>query len=257
MALLSIAIIISLFVTIGLPIGAGIWLNKKLGLAARVVIYGVLGYLIVQALITLSLGALTSGFEQGTVNLSEGAFTSIQIGVSIFLGALLGVLMRWAGMKFIRENLDNLPAAYGIGIGYGGIESILLVGLPLLTTFITMLSNRQIDLQTTTLDPAVITQLEELWQVPAYVPLIGSLERIAAFMMHLTVTVLILQVFTQNKIIYLAVAVGLELFVNGIVVGLTSAGMEYYWVVPVSIGLIVLNVYLLQRLRALDFLKVN
>lgn len=254
MALLSIAIIISLLVTIGLPIGAGIWLNKKLGFAVRVITYGVLGYLLVQVLITLSLGGFAAFFEEG---ISEEAFTTVQIGLSIFLGALLGVLIRWAGIKFIREDLDNLASAYGIGIGYGGIESILLVGLPLLTTFITMLSNRQIDIQTTTLDPAVITQLEELWRVPAYVPLIGSLERIAAFMMHLTVTVLILQVFTQKKIIYLAAAIGLELFVNGVVVGLTSAGMAYYWVVPISTGLIVLNLFLLHRLRALDFLKPN
>lgn len=254
MTLLSIAIIVSLLITIGLPIGAGVWLNKKLGLTMRMITYGVLGYLIVQILITLSLSGMTSLAEDGTLSLTEDGFTALQVWFSIGMGAILGVLIRWAGMKFIREDLINPVAAYGIGIGYGGIESILLVGLPLLTTFITMLSNRQIDPQTTTLDPVVIEQLEALWQVPIYVPLVGSLERVAAFVMHLAVTMLILRVFTRNQGLFLAAAMGLEFLVNGLVVGLTSAGLLYGWVVPISLGLIALNGYLLYRLGAFGFI---
>jgi uncharacterized membrane protein YhfC len=149
--------------------------------------------------------------------------------------------------------MDNLEAAYGIGVGYGGAESIMIVGLPLLTTFITMLSNMNIDPQNSALEPAVIEQIEILWQVPAYIPLIGSLERIAALVMHITVTILILQVFIQKSKLWLLAAFGLEMVVNGLIVGLAEVGLQYGWVILISLVLMVGNLYLLYRLRAFEF----
>jgi uncharacterized membrane protein YhfC len=129
----------------------------------------------------------------------------------------------------------------------------MLVGLPLLTTFITMLGNINIDPQTSNLDPAVIQQIEELWQVPATIPLVGSLERIASFVMHITVTILILQVFKRENKLWLLAAFGLELAVNGIIVGLAEIGLDYGWVVLIAMLLMVGNLYLLFRLQAFEF----
>ena len=253
MVLLIIAITISLLVTIALPVAAGFWLNNKFKIPWRVITYGALGYFIVQALITLVFSGFNNLVQNGTIALGEESFRTAQIFLSVFLGALLGVLVRWLGMKYLNEDLDNLEAAYGIGVGYGGAESIMLVGLPLLTTFITMLSNMNINLQTTNLDPAVVQQIEELWQVPAYIPLVGSLERIASFVMHITVTILILQVFKRKSKVWLLAAFGLELLVNGLIVGLAEIGLEYGWVILVALVLMVGNLYILFRLRAFEF----
>ena len=253
MFLLIIAITISLLVTIALPIAAGFWLNNKFRVPWRVITYGALGYFIVQALIRLVFSGFNNLVQNETLALTGEAFTTAQIFLSVFLGALLGVLVRWLGMKFLNEELDNLEAAYGIGVGYGGAESIMLVGLPLLTTFMTMLSNMNIDPQTSSLDPAVIQQIEELWQVPAYIPIVGSLERIASFVMHITVTILILQVFTHESKLWLGAAFGLELVVNGLIVALGEVGLQYGWVILVALVLMVGNMYLLFRLRAFEF----
>jgi len=107
-------------------------------------------------------------------------------------------------MKYLKEEMEALETSYGLGFGYGGIESLILVGFPLLTTFITMLSNIHIDPATTTLDPEVVAQLEQLWQIKPYIPLAGAVERVSLFIMHITVTILILQVFKQKKPIWLA-----------------------------------------------------
>ena len=253
MFLLIVAITISLLVTIALPIAAGFWLNSRFRVPWRVITYGALGYFIVQALIRLVFSGFNNLVQNETLALTGEAFTTAQIFLSVFLGALLGVLVRWLGMKFLNEELDNLEAAYGIGVGYGGAESIMLVGLPLLTTFITMLSNMNIDQQTSSLDPAVIQQIEELWQVPAYIPIVGSLERIASFVMHITVTILILQVFTRGSKLWLGAAFGLELVVNGLIVALAEVGLQYGWVILVALVLMVGNLYLLFRLRAFEF----
>lgn len=253
MVLLSIAIIFALLVTIGLPIGVGFWLNKNLNVAWRVITLGALGYFIVQALITLLFSGFAALVDSGQITLSDQAFFNAQLVLSIVFGALLGVIIRWAGMRYLKEPLDNLEAAYGIGVGYGGIESITRVGLPLLMTFISMLSHINIDPQTTTLDPEVITQLETLWQVQAFIPLAGSLERVAAFVMHITVTVLILQSFTRQNKLWLLAAVGLELLINALIVGLAEAGLAYGWVILIAMALMVGNFYLLFRLKAFDF----
>lgn len=253
MVLLIITITLSLLITIALPIAAGFWLNKKFRIPWRVISYGALGYFIAQALITLAFSGFNTLVQNETIVLSDTRFNTTQILLSVFLGALLGVLVRWLGMKYLNEDLDNLEAAYGIGVGYGGAESIMLVGLPLLTTFITMLGNINIDPQTSNLDPAVIQQIEELWQVPATIPLVGSLERIASFVMHITVTILILQVFKRENKLWLLAAFGLELAVNGIIVGLAEIGLDYGWVVLIAMLLMVGNLYLLFRLQAFEF----
>lgn len=253
MVLSSISIVVALLVTIGLPIAAGFWLKNKLGVPWRVITYGALGFFIVQTIVTLLLNGFATIVQNGIPVLSDEAFINAQIGLSVLFAALFGVLVRWVGMKYLNERLDNLEGAYGIGIGFGGVESIMLVGLPLLTTFITMLNNINIDPQTTTLDPVIVAQLEELWRVPFFIPLAGSLERIAAFVMHITVTILILQVFTRKNWTWLLAAFGLELLVNGLIIGLSEAGLMYGWVVLISVVLMVGNFIILYRLNAFDF----
>ena len=254
MLLLSISIVIAILVTIAFPIAAGFWLRRKLGVTWRVISYGFLGYFLVQSLLSLLLNGLTNLVDSGTFTFSDEGFIILQLVLSVVLAAVLGVLIRWAAMKFLKEKLDTLESAYGIGVGYGGAESILLVGLPLLMTFISMISNMNIDPQTTTLDPAVVVQLEELWQVPFYFPLAGSLERIAAMLMHITVTILVLQVFKRNNAIWLAAAIGVELFVNGLIVGLSQLGLGYGWIILITVLLMFGNIYLLFHLNAVNLI---
>ncbi|MEA3326388.1 MAG: YhfC family glutamic-type intramembrane protease [Chloroflexota bacterium] len=166
-----IAIVIALLISIVLHIAAGYWLNKQFSVAWRVISYGALAYLIVQALLVLLFNGFTALVENGTWVLSAQESRVTQIALSVLLGALLGALIRWIGMKFLNEKLDTLEAAYGIGVGYGGVESVLMVGLPLLSTFITMLNNMNIYPATTSLDPSIVTQIEEIWQVSALIPL--------------------------------------------------------------------------------------
>lgn len=252
MIVLLISIIVALLITIALPIAVGYWLNKRFGVAWRVFSYGAMGYFITQVLTTSVVVGFSYLISRGIVNVSDQAFLTIQLVMNVTLATLFGVLVRWAGFKYLKVNLNNLKSAFGIGVGYGGAESILLVGLPLLMTFVPMLSNMNIDPQTSTLDPAVVSQLQDLWQVPAYIPLAGSLERIAALVMHVTVTILIFQVFKRGRFYWFAAALGLELLVNGLVVGLTQAGLRYGWIILMAVVLMAGNIYLLHRLGAFD-----
>jgi uncharacterized membrane protein YhfC len=239
-----------LLITIGLPIGVAFWFKKKYHLPWRIFSYGALAYFLAQALVSILVTGFLSLVGSGTITLSDRTLYVVQIVISVLLTAVMGVIIRWLGMKHLNEDLDNLKSAYAIGIGFGGIESIMLVGIPLLATFIPMVRNINIDPLTTTLEPEVITQIEELWQVSPIVPLAGALERIAAFVLHITVTILVLQIFKRKNNLWLAAAVGLEALVTGVIVGLAEAGLSYGWVTVVSLFFMGVNILIPFKLDA-------
>jgi hypothetical protein len=70
--------------------------------------------------------------------------------------------------------------------------------------------------------------------------------------MHLAVTFLVLQVFLRGKTWFLALAMANELVVNGLVVGLSEAGIANGWLALISLVLGAANVYLLIQLKAFD-----
>lgn len=252
MILLSVSITMALLIIIGLPIAGAIFVTKKRGVSWRVISYGALGYLIVQALVSIILNGLSNLIQNWETAAADGTYLLSQVLISVLLGTLLGVLIRWLGMKYLK--LGGLQSAYGISIGYGGVESLMLVGLPLLMTFITMLSNVNIDPESTTLEPAVVQQLQELWELQFFVPLATAVERLAALIMHFAVTILVLQVFIRRKHLWLAAAFGLEFLVNFAVVGLSELGVDYGWVILASVLFMVLNVFLLFKLNAFNLL---
>lgn len=250
MILLSISIVIALLVIIGLPIIAGYWLKDKLGVSWRTITFGVLGYFIVQVLVSLIFSGLTSVIPDWNVAAAGDNFRPSQILTNVFLGVIIGVLIRWGGMKFLK--IENLEDAYGLGVGYAGAESIMLVGLPLLMTFITMLTNINIDPRTSALEPEMIAQIEELWALEFFIPLATALERITAFIMHISVTLLIFQVFKRNQPAWLGAALGLEMLINGLVVGLSEAGLHYGWVILIGVILMLGNLVIIYRLHGFD-----
>lgn len=255
MVLLGISITVTLIIVIGLPIAASFWLNKKFGVSWQMITYGTLGYFIVQILVSLIYTGLVSLIPSWRSPGTDQTYLLSQILVNVFLGALLGVVLRWLGMRYFK--LNTLESAYAVGVGYGGAESIMLVGLPLLMTFITMLGNANIDPQTTNLDPAAVEQLKELWQLEFYVPLATAVERITAFVMHITVTFLILKALRKKNLLWLGTALLLEFLINGLIVGLAETGVHYGWVVLGGIILMVGNLYLLYRMNALDLFSIH
>lgn len=250
MVLLGISITLAIIIVIGLPIAAGFWLHKKFGVSWKLTTYGVLSYFIVQVLVSLLYSGLAGLiFSWNTLGDNETYLLS-QILVNVFLAVLLGVVVRWLVMRYLK--LNSFESAYALGVGYGGAESIMLVGLHLLITFITMLRNLNFDPQTTSLDPVVVEQLNELWALEFYVPLATAVERIAAFVLHITVTILIIQVLRKKNLLWLGAAFLLEFAINELIVVLADAGVPYGWVVLLGVVFMAGNLYLLYRLKALD-----
>jgi hypothetical protein len=71
-------------------------------------------------------------------------------------------------------------------------------------------------------------QIEAYWAAPWYAALLGALERVFALCLHLSLSVMVLQVFTRRKWHWLGLAIGWHALVDGAAVtALQLAGP--YW----------------------------
>jgi len=99
----------------------------------------------------------------------------------------------------------ELRDGFMYGAGHGGIESIALAGINVLTIGLTMLfSPSQI--------PAA--QLSAIWAMPLWLPLVGLYERIMAMAIQLSLSVVVLLSFLEDDKRYLVVAIVLHFLVN-------------------------------------------
>ena len=98
------------------------------------------------------------------------------------------------------------------GAGHGGIEAILLGVLSLLTVFrIVSLSEQDLSLLIPKEQLSLAeAQIAAFWAAPWYAVFLGAIERIFALCFHIAASVLVLQSFRRQNILWLFGAIGLH-----------------------------------------------
>ena len=105
------------------------------------------------------------------------------------------------------------PKGVMYGIGHGGLESVVLVGL--LSSGISLLNILIIQsLDITKLPAAQQTTLHDQFAAlaaqPGWFPLLGGYERLCAIAFHIAMSIVVLQAFRRGRIRWLWYAVGLH-----------------------------------------------
>ena len=142
------------------------------------------------------------------------------VGVAALLGLSAGVFeegARWLMFRFWARKARRWEEALMVGAGHGGIEAVLLGILALYALFLLLA------LQGTALASVVPAdqvetarlQIEAYWAAPWYASLLGALERVFALCLHLSLSVLVLQVFVRRQWIWLPLAIAWHAFVDG------------------------------------------
>ncbi len=111
---------------------------------------------------------------------------------------------RWLAFRFAVKD-HRLENGLMYGAGHGGIESMLLVGVSVLSSAIVGYFYPQ------TLTSA---QLAQLTTTPEWLVFIGLWERLCAMTFHIAMSILVLESFRQKQIWYLGVAIGAHFFLN-------------------------------------------
>lgn len=111
---------------------------------------------------------------------------------------------RMIGLHFLCKKDASPVTGFAYGVGHGGIEAILLVGVTVINNFVIMImvNGGSLDalLEGATEEQASLaaTQLEQLAATPSLTFLAAGVERIVAICLHLALSMLIWMVVTKK-----------------------------------------------------------
>lgn len=245
--LLYITHFVNAMLMVTIPILLAIYLTRKFKLGWRLWWIGAITFVLSQVGHIPFNRFLTYLFQEGILPSPpenwQLVFNAVILGLS---AGIWEESARYASYRWWAKDARIWKKAILMGAGHGGIESILLGVLGLLTYF-QLISLKGADLAS--IIPAdqlsVVQQRVELyWSIAWPVSLLGSIERDFAILTHIALSVITLQVFTRKHIRWLWIAIGWHAFTNAvaiIILGTWGAyAAEVFLAVVAGIDLIVI-----------------
>ena len=210
--------IFSLLIAIGLPIALCIIVKVKMKAKMSSVFIGAATFIVFALILEQILHVIV--------------LRNTGIAKNIWLYALYGGLAaglfeetgRYLAMKFVmKKNLDKQNALM-YGVGHGGIESILVVGLAQFSNIATalMINSGQAESLFAAFDEATMANIAQLWQLPAYQFYISGIERIAAIFLHIGLSYLVYRAVKEQKMKFFFLALALHVLIDAVVVAASS-----------------------------------
>lgn len=200
----------TLIISVGLPIGLLIFAKIKYKASIATFFIGAGTFILFAMLLEQCL-------HTGVIALLGGAD---KLTANIWLYALYGGTAaavfeetgRWIAIKFFLKNKQDRANAFMYGIGHGGIEAIIIVGLTSISNIASAFAINSGIIQTSLglLDDAtkatVYAQLSQLWTLPALQFYLGGIERVSAIISHIVMTFFIYKGVKSGKKKYIALA---------------------------------------------------
>jgi uncharacterized membrane protein YhfC len=187
------------------PIVLAIVLSKRVRVDAHYAGYGALIFFLFQVISRIPLVQVVGGALAPTLKSSQLAALLWLVALALTAG-LFEEVGRYIGYRWLmRREQKTWGKAVLYGVGHGGIESILLVGLSLLGTILISLVFTSVPL---TILPAsqrapLIQQYAALAAQPGWYPLLGLWERLWTLPVHIGLSVVVLQVFQRGRLRWL------------------------------------------------------
>ena len=202
-SILSIVfMIISALISIGLPIFLFVIIHKKYNGGILPLIFGIIGFILFALILEKSIHFIVLN----KFMLIEKPALYILYG--IFMAGIFEESARFISFNILKKKISGIDAGLYYGIGHGGIEAILLVGLTMINNIIFSIiintgklgditSNIQV---TETLNQVTI-YMGTLTSTAPYMFLISGIERIFAIGIQMSLSIIVYySVFGKNKI---------------------------------------------------------
>lgn len=175
---------------------------------------------------------------------------------ALFLGFTAGLFEevgRYLAFILVLKKHHDWKNAVAFGIGHGGIEAILLVGLTYVSNLMTsMMINSGLYETMIAQYPeqargAMIQVKDLLVQTPSSLYLIASVERLFTFFIHIALSVLVMVGIQKKKgLLYLGLAILLHMLIDSPVVVLSASGVNM-WVIEGFIFILAIISFLYIR----------
>ena len=229
-----IGMVISLIISLGLPIALLILTCKKLKAKMTSFIIGCAVF-VVFALVLESL-------LHSVVLTATGTLLTGNIILYGLYGGLAAALFEETGrliaMKFFMKESLNKQNSVMYGIGHGGIEAILLVGLTYISNLMTALMinsgamQASMELVDANLQQTTFQQLKVLWELPSWQFYIAGIERLIAITLQISLSVLVYKAVSAKSRKFWFLAFGIHFAVDFLTVVITGLGAPI-WIVEV------------------------
>ena len=227
--ILGVTYFLNGFLMIAMPIGLTIYLTRKFIQGWRLFWIGAATFIISQVLHIPFNALVNPVFNRFGFIALPVAFQNIIL--SVFLGLSAGLfeeLSRYAMYRWWAKDARSWGMGLLAGAGHGGIEAIIL-GLLVLYGYSQMLIVRGTDISTLVTPDMVVlanAQIQAYWSAPWYMTMLGALERLFSFPLHLACSVLVLQAFTQKKFWWVGLAILYHALVDGVAVFFLQIGFS-------------------------------
>lgn len=127
---------------------------------------------------------------------------------------------RYIAMRFAMKKSLNRANAFMYGIGHGGAEAIIIVGINALSNLMTafMVNNGGIEALIKAapdeMQEEMYASISQLWTLPSYEFHLAGIERIIAILLQITFSLIIFKAVKTGQKKYILGAIGLHFFVD-------------------------------------------
>ena len=205
---------LALAVMFGFPIWLGIWFCRRYRASWTALLYGALVFFVFQLILRVPATGLLGPLVAPYLRASRAAL-ALYLAALAFSAGLFESVGRWAGYRWLFRSRLRYDWRHGVayGIGHGGIESILLVGLTSATNLALAILFTRLDASSLQrlipepILPQLLSAQQQLLSVTWRDPLWAALERVLSIPFHIAMSLLVLQVFTrgQNRWLWIAI----------------------------------------------------
>lgn len=137
---------------------------------------------------------------------------------------------RYVVMRYWATNLRQHREGVAFGLGHGGIEAFLIIGFAVTNAMVLLSAPQLFREQVAATSPEQLAdfeqQLQTIQTVTVGLASLGVYERIMAVGLHVALSVLVLRAVRSRRLSFLVLAVVIHCTVNGVVVGLSTAGIS-------------------------------
>jgi uncharacterized membrane protein YhfC len=209
--LIGSVFIVSGLLEIIIPLIIGFYLTRRFGTSWKTWFVGALMFIV--SLIRIPLNTYVSQLVLGT------AITPLTYSLLVLIPSLTAGIFeeaaRYVGFRYLIKD-DTYEKGLMYGAGHGGIESILLVGVSVLSVGVILFTSPEV------LPPG---QLEAILATPAYLPLVGLYERIMTMIIHIGLSIMVLESVRRKGIKYFLAAIGTHTLLNYMAVSVAGYGV--------------------------------
>lgn len=226
-----IGMVFTLLIAIGLPIVLCVLAAKRLHAKLSAFVIGAAVFIIFVMMAESLFHSFVLGATGDTITGNiwlYGLYGGLAAGVFEETG-------RFLAMKFYMKRTLQKENAVMYGIGHGGIESIMLIGINYFSNLMVSVMINSVGLEAllTNVDEATkeatVAQLSALWTLPSYTFWVSGMERISAILLQIVLSYMVYRAVKEHRMKYYGLAVFLHFAVDALLVILSGILGEGLW----------------------------